>query len=312
MAFRIVVVAAIVAAFGQVTLGGVVRVTESGLGCPDWPLCHGLVIPPFEVETLIEYSHRLSASLLSVFVVGVAVLASFRARKDRDRREVLVPALLAVGLVAVAAVLGGVTVLTELAWWVIVLHLAIAEALIAALIVAAVTGWDADEASKRSRLEGSLYRGRDAVTVYAAFGVLAVILFGSYMVGYGAGPACGTWPLCRGSLMPDGTAEALHMGHRFTVVVMTGLILGTIPAARTRRRSDPLVALSAALLLAALGAQVLLGAITVWSGFAAEAKALHLSLATLVWIALITMAALIYLPRRFSAAPMPATARDGA
>jgi heme A synthase len=66
------------------------------------------------------------------------------------------------------------------------------------------------------------------------------------------------------------------------------------------------------LLLAALGAQVLLGAITVWSGFAAEAKALHLSLATLVWIALITMAALIYLPRRFSAAPMPATARDGA
>ena len=45
---------AIVAAVGQVTLGGVVRATGSGLGCPDWPLCYGSIIPPLNSAALIE------------------------------------------------------------------------------------------------------------------------------------------------------------------------------------------------------------------------------------------------------------------
>ena len=83
-----------VAAFGQVSLGGVVRVTDSGLGCPDWPLCHGRLIPTFDSATLIEYSHRLSASLLTVLVVATAVLSW---RHYRDRPWVMVPSALAVG-----------------------------------------------------------------------------------------------------------------------------------------------------------------------------------------------------------------------
>ena len=54
----VVAALALLAAVGQVTLGGVVRLTDSGLGCPDWPLCHGKLIPPAEFHTLIEYSHR--------------------------------------------------------------------------------------------------------------------------------------------------------------------------------------------------------------------------------------------------------------
>ncbi len=309
LAFRIVVVAAIVAAFGQVTLGGVVRVTESGLGCPDWPLCHGQLIPPAEAATLIEYSHRLSASALSVFVVAVAVLAWLH---YRENRMVLVSALLGVALVVVAAVLGGITVLTELAWWVIVLHLGIAEALIAVLIVAAVAGWSTNDADRRSTFVGSLIRGQAAITVYAAIGVFALILFGAYVVGYGAGPACGTWPLCRGSVFPGGTADALQMAHRFTAVVVVSLALGTIPVARARRRTDPLAALMALLLLVTLAAQVILGAITVWTGFEPEAKALHLSFATLIWIFSFTLVALIYLPRPRDTVPEPAMAHERA
>ena len=75
LAFRIVAVSSLIAALGQVTLGGVVRVTESGLGCPDWPLCHGGIIPPFELSTLIEYAHRLSASVLGLIVLALAALA---------------------------------------------------------------------------------------------------------------------------------------------------------------------------------------------------------------------------------------------
>ena len=67
--------AALVASIVQVTLGGVVRVTGSGLGCPDWPLCDGRVIPVFERAPLVEFSHRLVASVVGLLTLAVAVLA---------------------------------------------------------------------------------------------------------------------------------------------------------------------------------------------------------------------------------------------
>ena len=53
-------VAGAVAADVTITAGAVVRVTGSGLGCPDWPTCHGQLVPPLEAGPLIEYAHRLA------------------------------------------------------------------------------------------------------------------------------------------------------------------------------------------------------------------------------------------------------------
>ena len=120
IAFRIVAAAALLSAFAQLTLGGVVRVTGSGLGCPDWPLCHGRVVPPFDTATLIEYSHRLSGSALGLLVIAVVVLAwTFY----RSRPWVLAPSIFGLVMVVIAGILGGITVLTDLAWWVRLLHL---------------------------------------------------------------------------------------------------------------------------------------------------------------------------------------------
>ena len=66
----------VLATFSLVILGGVVRVTESGLGCPDWPGCDGGIFPPLETKALIEYSHRITAS----FLVGPLILFLFRTR----------------------------------------------------------------------------------------------------------------------------------------------------------------------------------------------------------------------------------------
>ena len=58
-----------------VGVGVYVRATGSGLGCPDWPLCHGGVVPPAEQTAVIEFTHRVVAAVVGVLVIATAVFA---------------------------------------------------------------------------------------------------------------------------------------------------------------------------------------------------------------------------------------------
>src|SRR5687767_14391925 len=85
--------------FGLIVLGGVVRATDSGLGCgDDWPRCEGSFIPRLETELLIEYSHRLTASVTGVLVLGLAIWAW---RSYRAVPAILYPAIVVLVLVLV-------------------------------------------------------------------------------------------------------------------------------------------------------------------------------------------------------------------
>lgn len=294
--FRALAVASLVAAFAQVTLGGIVRVTGSGLGCPDWPLCHGQIIPPFDFATLLEYSHRLSASLLGVLVLGTAITVLMRYRHIRWGKNSILTAL---ALVVVAAILGGATVLTELAWWLRLIHLAVAEGAVAALVIAVVVSWRVGVA-RQDDPDAHVEAGANKLIVASLIGVFLLILSGSYIVGAGYGSSCGTWPLCNGSLFPEGRAYIEHMGHRYFAAIIGLLVLAVAYKAWQLRVRLPSLGWSGALLFLAFVAQILVGAFTVWLGFTPEIKAIHLSMATLVWIALAFVAALVYVPQRFA------------
>lgn len=292
IAFRILALASSLAALAQITLGGVVRVTGSGLGCPDWPLCHGRLIPPFEFATLIEYSHRLSASTLSILVLATLIIAWIF---FRDNRWALWPSAIGMGLVIIAAALGGATVLTELSWWVRLIHLAVAEGVVACMVVATV-------AARRSGGVISIAGNRQFTDgfrrhLFATSGaVLLLILSGSYIVGYGAGSSCATWPLCQGSIFPDGGAYAIHMGHRYVAAIVGLMVIGAAAIAWNQRRESTGMGAAALVLVGMFMLQVLVGAATVWSGFSADLKAAHLSLATLVWMSLVLMTSLVLVP----------------
>src|SRR5437667_139518 len=109
--FRALSVATAVATYALVVLGGVVRVSGSGLGCPDWPLCHGRVLPPLDLHAIIEYSHRTAASLTSTLVVLTAAVAWMA---WRNRRDLVVPAALQLLHRGVAAVIGLLVVMSLL------------------------------------------------------------------------------------------------------------------------------------------------------------------------------------------------------
>ena len=291
IAFRIVAAAALLSAFAQVTLGGVVRVTGSGLGCPDWPLCHGRVIPPFDTATLIEYSHRLSGSVLGVLVIATVVLAwTFY----RSRPWVVASSVFGLVMVVIAGILGGLTVLTDLAWWVRLFHLGVAESVVAALAVALVSGWHSPTAAVNSTQMAEPEAERfNRIVLASGAGVFLLILSGSYMVGYGAGSSCGTWPLCNGTPFPQGGTSAIHMGHRLLAALVGLMVLATAFAAWARRERRPEIGWAGLAIGTLFVVQVLVGAATVWEGFPPSLKAIHLSVASLLWMALAYLAALV-------------------
>ncbi len=74
-----------------VALGGTVRATDSGLSCPDWPLCYGQAYAAIDYHTFLEQFHRFIAAIVSVLVVILAISAF---RWARNERQVLIPALI--------------------------------------------------------------------------------------------------------------------------------------------------------------------------------------------------------------------------
>src|SRR6202022_2419100 len=96
--FRRLAVLTAIFAYLQIALGGVVRVSGSGLGCPDWPLCHGRPYPPADAHAIIEYSHRAVGTVTGILIIATVVLAWV---VYRTRRPV-------VAWLATASLIGGV------------------------------------------------------------------------------------------------------------------------------------------------------------------------------------------------------------
>jgi heme A synthase len=293
-AFRLLSLATVAAIFGLITLGGVVRVTDSGLGCPDWPLCHGRAVPPLEKEALIEYSHRLTASLVGLLAAAVTVLAW---RFHLRRPWLVIPATLGLALVVVQALVGALAVETELSSTVVLVHLALAQALLATFLLVAFV---AHRSEPRGLLAGEGWRGRGrlpALALGTAAATYGLLLLGSYVTVSGASAACGgAWPLCSGKeLVPLAQGPAVHMLHRAGSLLVGLLLLATVATALRRERHAGL-AWAAAVAGGLFLIQMLVGAANVWLGFPLAAKLLHLILATAVWMALVTLALLALAP----------------
>src|SRR5690606_13951603 len=121
-----------------IVFGGIVRITGSGLGCgDDWPLCNGQLLPPWDLATWIEWTHRLLAAGLALPIVATAVYG-VRRRLAGDPAPGSVAAVAAVVLLIVQVALGAITVKLELPPVVTALHFVNAMLMLGALISAAV------------------------------------------------------------------------------------------------------------------------------------------------------------------------------
>ena len=282
--YKVVALLSLVVSFIQIALGGFVRASESGLGCPDWPLCHGKIIPPFEFHTLIEYSHRLNGSLLGILVAVLLILCIMRYRRDK---QLMLANYAAFILVVSAGILGGITVITELAWWIRLIHLGIAQFLAACLMYITYKFAFDNLANDHSYLNP--IRAWKWKKIFCVSLVFLLIVSGSYMVGIGASSSCSSWPLCKGLSIPDGMSYQVHMGHRYISVVTLAFVGYISIELMIHAKGNKLIKRVTHSALGLLGIQIILGAVTVWSGFSSHMKVTHLTVATLVWLSVILM-----------------------
>jgi protoheme IX farnesyltransferase len=288
-AFQLLAIATTVATYLLIVIGAVVRVTGSGLGCPDWPLCHGTVIPPLEMAAIIEYLHRLAGAAASALMLATAGLALWR---YRSRRDLLVPAIAVPLLLAVQIPLGGVVVLLELEPLVVLVHLGFAMLILGALVWLAVASLvDAPAGRAGEPRMGDAFERWTRFTLVAAF---LLILTGAFMRASGASWVCLGFPDCNGALAPVGrsTLVNIHLLHRFTAYAVAAIIGLTAWQAWLVRRYQPAVVAIALATLVLVLLQGGIGAAMVGIRPTWVLQALHVAGATAVWAAVVALACL--------------------
>jgi heme o synthase len=313
--FQKLALAAVVTTYAMVVIGVIVRSTGSGLGCPDWPLCYGQVIPPIgDTAAWIESIHRWWGVLVGFVVLALAVAAL---RGQRAHRSVVVASVTAVLVTGFQGWLGKVTVESGNSGESVTAHLATAMVLVALLVFVLV----------RSRFPSSLPRGgpRQRLSLLLAFtsiAVYALLLFGAHVTAARAALVYSDWPLFDGQLIPvfssDPDLAALqmsHFAHRVVAAVVGLVVLAasvvTWRAARARR-DDALASPSGAetaepeggatgsgAVLSLVGTaavlyavQVVVGAMQLWTTLAPWAVSLHVALGAAIWATLVGAALL--------------------
>ncbi len=284
-------VAAAVATYLLIVLGGVVRVTGSGLGCgDDWPRCNGRLLPPLEtVAQLIEYSHRLAAAAASLLIIAAAG-AAWRWRRER---RVVGPASAAVALLVVQIALGAVVVRTELQPMLVMAHLGVAMLILGATAAAAVQAAPPPRAPMPV-FEAPHYLKLLAATVVAAF---LLLLSGAYTRATGAAIGCLGFPGCTVPEEAVAAAQAaggpnlvaIQLAHRSIAYLTAVLAAAGVAETWRLRRGVPSLVGAAACVALAFAIQVTIGAVMVSTGLPMWLRGLHVAGAAAAWASIVVL-----------------------
>ena len=292
-----------------VVLGAYVRLSDAGLGCPDWPGCYGQVTPPAHIEGVAaakawkEMAHRYAASTLGMLILALAVIAWWR--RQEAGQPVRLPLLL-VPTVLLQGALGMWTVTLLLKPLVVTLHLLGGMAILGMLCLIALrqTGWLAPKLA--------------APLALRRFGNLAMVLLalqlalGAWVSSNYAAVACPDFPTCQGSRWPEADFRdgfvlwrglgvdyaggvldhpariAVHIVHRVGAVVVTVVVgLFAVGVWREGRRAAVREwRITGALLLGALAMQLTIAVLMVRHAFPLPLATLHNAGAALLLLVL--------------------------
>jgi cytochrome c oxidase assembly protein subunit 15 len=286
-------------ALGALTLivltGAAVRLTSSGLGCPQWPECYGRLYPPLSTHAVIEFSNRVVTVPVSI-AAGLAWVGALRRRPYR-RDLTRLAALLPLGVVA-QAVLGGLTVRGKLDYGWVMGHFALSMLI---LVAAAALAWRA------AHEPGARPRSGDRTLVLAAralVGLAALTIFAG-TAATAAGPHAGGNPGEHINRLDfDGRGTMDFVIHRHAEIAFVFSLFAVLVWWLARRRgADPLVRRCTTVLCLLLALQGAVGLDQYETHLPTELVWVHVGLACATWLAALwTAYAAGSLPARAGAA----------
>ena len=283
--FQRLAIAATAITYLLIAVGGLVRASGAGLGCPDWPRCFGSWIPPASAAALppgfdpaqfnptlmwTEYLNRL----LGV-TVGFAILAATVSawRHHRHQRRILWPVVAAVLLTGFQGWLGGRVVAHELAAWIVTVHMLVALVIVALLLVAVLESLTPAAAPppppSRRRL-----------------GWWVCVVIALSLVQVGVGTQVRERVDAALAVVPRGEALAavgsLDLTHRELAAVTALAIVALWALVWTRYPDDAALGRAATLTLTCTAAQVAAGLVLTGAALPPAAQVVHLTLASLM------------------------------
>jgi cytochrome c oxidase assembly protein subunit 15 len=245
--------ASLVSQMAIIVTGGAVRLTGSGLGCPEWPRCTPdslLATPEMGIRGAVEFGNRTLTIVLGV--IGVLMLGAVwrTLGSDRPRRDLLAPSVVLLLGIPAQAVIGGMTVWSDLNPWVVMLHFICSAALIGVATVL-VRRAQRPLGAVPPRLDSPWLSRLAAATMAAAY---VVVYFGTIVTG--SGPHAGDEKSPRTGF----DVASVTQVHAHAVALLIGLSIGLYAASRAVGSPGRLVAAASVLFLVELG-QSLIGAV---------------------------------------------------
>jgi cytochrome c oxidase assembly protein subunit 15 len=271
-----------------ILVGGLVRASGAGLGCPDWPRCFGSWVPPLSAADLppqfdhsqfnptlmwTEYLNRVLGVTVGLLIFATLVSA---VRHHRRTPRILWPTLAAFLLVGFQGWLGGVVVQEELAPWLVTVHLIVALVIVSLLLYATVYAFFVGGAAQR--VHGAARRP-------LAWSTLALIAVTLAQVGLGAQVRSGIdEALSRGSprelaLSAVGAVDAWHRDAALILVAMTAAVVLLV---WTRHAAETALKRAAFVMLSLVLAQVALGLTMAYFALTPPAQVAHLTASSLL------------------------------
>ncbi len=251
--------------------GNIVAGLKAGLGCPDWPLCHGRVLPPLRWDIYTEFTHRILGAVASVFLI----ILSYQRFHQYTGKSKLIP-ILTVVLLLVQIVLGGIVVLLKLPVDLTTVHFA------NAIFIYSLALYMAFFDGKEKKPIFSI-RSYSILFLLLGFMVFSQAVLGAYVRHSGAGLACPDFPTCLGYWIPPELSGMVltHLSHRtlayaIFITVLAIFIATYLNSALRRERSRALI------LLGLIFVQIGIGVGVIHSKLYFLTTAIHLAVALLI------------------------------
>ncbi len=296
--FQRLAIATTAVTYFLILVGGLVRASGAGLGCPDWPRCFGGWIPPMSVADLpagfdpsqfnatlmwTEYLNRLLGLTVGLFIFATLVSAY---RHHRRSPRVFRPILSAFLLTGFQGWLGGMVVAYELEGWIVTVHMLVALVIVALLIYATFYAVMAPAAAVEAGADRK-FLGR---ATYVVIVVMLVQVAIGAQVREAVDERLATVPRAE---VVDGLG-LVDLLHRDGAVLVLGLVVLLWFRVWLKHRHEPVLLRTAWVVVALVGAQIATGIVMAYMALPPPAQVAHLTLAALLMGALMVLALCAY------------------